>query len=233
MVRFSTYAILAGLAASLWMVGCASNGTKNCCEPTLIHQTSSQPSSPPAPGALEVTCEQYNSWYTRWWSHAFAGGPANECVHEVVTEESVANALSGSQELRDQVILTVLYLSDRNCDNFRAHRFASCTATTYVEGVATSFSAGASAAKFLAIGSRASANAASIAASKNILSEKCADPVTVAALAAIDAQRAQLKSQILAGLGSSGNSNHDVEANLETYDSLCCLLALGSCSVGR
>lgn len=212
MLRFSTYAILAGLAASLWMVGCGLNGTKNCCEPTLIHQTSTQPLSPPASGALEVTCEQYNSWYSRWWSRSFGGSPANECVHEVVTEESLANALAGSQDLRDDAILTVLYISDRNCDNFRANRFASCTARTYVEGVATSFQVGASTAKFLALGSRASADAARLAASKNILSENC--------VATTDARRAQLRSQILAGLG---NSNDDAESNLKTYDGLCCV----------
>ena len=130
-------------------------------------------------------------------------------------------ALSGSQDLRDQAILTLLYVADRNCDNSRAQRFASCTARTYVQGVATSFMVGASAAKFLAIGSAASANAANTAASENILATTCADQTIVARLAATDTQRAQLKSQILAGLRSSATSSDEVESDLETYANLC------------
>ena len=262
MLRF---AIVGALTACVLTVSCSFNEPRIRSEPVIL-QPQDESQIPLFTAAddhprLNMQCQEKTSWYTRWVGHAIGGTAGNECVYEVVTEDSLhAALLSPKKEVRDNAILTVLYLSDRSCDNFRAKVFAFRTSATFASGFLNSILSGTGAIASLASGPAgaglAAANLATGNALNGINSSYYANKMIDQLDAEMEAQRRQLKSQILARIQttasipnaseepaaapSPGNdvrtatptpaarpyTGLDAEIDLQTYDNLCSLETL-------
>ena len=160
MRRFPGYLIAGGLVASLVAVSCSFNEPRIRSEPVILQPNNDSPlthtgciplssnamcsgsaqnGEEQSPGeVLTTVCQEKTAWYTRGIGWSMGGTSGNECVYEVVTEDSLDRALlSPDQQVRDNAILTVLYLSDRSCENFRAKVFAFRTSATFASGFFT------------------------------------------------------------------------------------------------
>ena len=280
MRRFPRYLIAGGLVACLVAVSCSFNEPRIRSEPVILQPQGYNNKIPLSAGAvptataavpgsvaplstsseeegedaasLDTRCQEKTAWYTRWLGCMVGGTAGNECVYEVVTEDSLDRALlSPSQATRDNAILTVLYLSDRSCANFRAKVFAFRTSASFAGGFFNSILSGTSAITALVSGPAGSAlsaaNLATGSALNGINSSYYANKMMDQLDAEMDAQRNALKAQILAHIppqnsggqdGGNGSpvptptaaarpySGLDAKLDLQAYDNLCSLETL-------
>jgi hypothetical protein len=277
MRRFPRYLIAGGLVACLVAVSCSFNEPRIRSEPVILqpsNPTTLQPTgciplsdtatcsettqdgkAAPPDKVLATICQEKTAWYTRGLGQAIGGTSGNECVYEVVTEDSLDRALlSTDQAVRDNAILQVLSLSDRSCDNFRAKVFAFRTSATFAGGFFNSILSGTSAITALVSGPAGSAlsaaNLATGSALNGINSSYYANKMMDQLDADIETRRSSLRSQILARVPTAQSSDPDGDDNgdaspvptattaakpytgldakldLQSYDNLCSLETL-------
>lgn len=250
-------AIVARLAACFLLVSCSFNEPRIRSEPVILQQGQNPVTvvlSDQSHSALDLQCEEVTPWFTRKLGAVVGGTAGNECVYEVVTEESLDRALvSTDKAVRRNAVLKVLYLSDRSCDNFRASVFAFRTGANYASGLFTTLFSGTSAITALFSGPAASAlsatNLAQSSALNGLNSSYYANKMIDQLDAEMEARRQELKSQILARMQAAPPQEGemqpaapaakptptpavkpytglDAEIDLQAYDNLCSLETL-------
>jgi len=254
-------AVWGGLAACLLSVSCSFNEPRIRSEPVILQSQNTQkvPLAPiefssDNPPTLDVQCQELTSWYTRWLGKAVGGTAGKECVYQVVTQESLHQALlSTDKTVRDNAIMTVLNMSDRSCDNFRAKVFAFRTSANFASGFLNSILSGTGAIASLASGPAGAGLAAANLATGNALngvnSSYYANKMIDQLDAEMEAQRQQLRAKIVAHLPTATPtpaagaedtaspsstpastagpySGLDAENELQAYDNLCSLETL-------
>lgn len=224
MVRqFARYSI--PLVLALWSsTSCTFSEPRIRAEPVILQSSGNTQvylddyvasfSNPTAP--LQTRCEESAPWMERCWG-TLTGSIGDECVYTAVTEESLnAALLSSNQAVRDRAIITVLALSDRNCNNFRAKVFAFRTGANFAGGFLNTVLSGTSAITALASGPAASglsaANTVIGSGLSGINSSYYANKILDQIDAEIQIQRAQMQSQILARIPSAAHATQKLPA---------------------